>query len=126
MIEAIGLRSSDLNGLSNPYVKVGLVSSNKKRRASAFRHKARRSTYFVEKTLSPQWSHQSFVFDVPANAAFDPKETRRHAMECRIFSIEKLGKDKFLGQGKGPSDFPRPHTQLLITLHQQRTFTCAT
>ena len=98
VIEATGLRSSDLNGLSNPYVSVGLVCSNKKRHIGSFKSKGRRSTYFVEKTLSPQWVHQAFVFDIPEKAASDPKETRRYSLQCVIKSTERFGKDKFLGQ----------------------------
>jgi len=88
-----------LNGLSNPYVKVGL-SGNKKSSIGSFRSKATRSTYYVEKTLSPQWFDQSFVFDVPSKASSDPSETRRFSLQCVIKSSERLGKDKFLGQGK--------------------------
>ncbi len=100
VMEATGLRSSDLNGLSNPYVKVGLINADKKRHAGSFRSKATRTTYYVEKTLSPQWSYQTFVFDVPAKAAIDPRETRRLSIQCVIKSTEKLGKNKFLGQGE--------------------------
>jgi len=100
VLEATGLRSSDLNGLSNPYVKVGLICGNKKKRTGSFKRKATRSTYFIEKTLSPQWCHQSFIFDVPAKASSDPRETRRFSIQCAIKSTEKFGRDKFLGQGK--------------------------
>ena len=90
-----------LNGLSNPYVRVGLVCTNKKRHMGSFRRsKNTRSTYYIEKTLSPQWTHQSFVFDVPERASSDPKETRRYSLQCVVKSIEKFGKDKFLGQGE--------------------------
>lgn len=95
VLEATGLISSDLNGLSNPYVTVSL----KQHQTSAFKKKeSRRSTYFVAKTLSPIWSRQIFVFDVPARAAHDPKETRKFSIQCTVKSMEKLGKDKFLGQ----------------------------
>lgn len=100
MMEATGLKSSDLNGLSNPYVKVSLMSSNNKRRAGSFKHKVSRSTYYVEKSLSPQWSHQSFVFDIPEKASSDQREARRLSIRCVVKSTEKLGKDKFLGQGQ--------------------------
>ena len=100
VLEATGLRSSDLNGLSNPYVKVRLLQENKKRHAGSFRSKATRSTYYVEKTLSPQWTHQSFIFDTPEKAALDPRETRHFSLQCVVKSAEKLGTHKFLGQGK--------------------------
>lgn len=95
VLEATGLISSDLNGLSNPYVTVRL----KQHQTSAFKKKEyRRSTYFVGKTLSPAWSRQIFVFDVPARAAYDPKETRKFSIQCTVKSMEKLNKNKFLGQ----------------------------
>lgn len=101
VLEATGLKSSDLNGLSNPYVKVGLICGNRKKYTGSFKSKpTSRSTYYIEKTLSPQWSHQCFIFDVPEKAANDPKETRRFSLQAVIKSTEKLGKDKFLGQGK--------------------------
>ena len=100
IVQLIRFIFADLNGFSNPYVKVGLICGNKKRHTGSFRSKVTRSTYYVEKTLSPQWSHQSFIFDVPAKASSDPRETRRFSIQCRIKSTEKLGKDKFLGQGE--------------------------
>ena len=100
VMEATGLRSSDLNGLSNPYVQVKLTCANKKRHFGSFSSKATRSTYFVEKTLSPQWCYQSFVFDVPEKASSDPRETRRYSLQCIIKSNDKVIGNKFLGQGE--------------------------
>lgn len=86
--------SANLNGLSNPYAKVSL-----RHRTSAFKSATQsRSTYFIEKSLSPTWSEQIFVFDVPEKAADDPRETRNLSLQCIIKSREKLGKDSFLGQ----------------------------
>jgi hypothetical protein len=95
VLEATGLISSDLNGLSNPYVKVSL-----KHHTSAFKNReSRRSTYFIEKSLSPAWSQQIFVFDLPEKAARDPKETRNFSVQCTVKSMENaLNNDKFLGQ----------------------------
>lgn len=98
VLEATGLRSSDLNGLSNPYAKVGLVYAMKKRRVGSFANQLTRTTYYIPKTLSPQWSDQSFVFDVPERAS-DPGEIRRVSLLCVVKSAE-IGKNKFLGQGK--------------------------
>jgi hypothetical protein len=100
VIEATGLRFSDLNGLSNPYVQVKLTCANKKRHFGSFSSNATRSTYFVEKTLSPQWCYQSFVFDVPEKASSDPRETRRYSLQCIIKSYDKVIGNKFLGQGE--------------------------
>ena len=90
--------NKQLNGLSNPYCKVSLIQGKKKNHPRSFTSKDSRSTYFVEKTLSPQWCRQAFVFDVPEKASHDPRETRRLSLQCVIKSSEKLGKDKFLGQ----------------------------
>lgn len=98
VLEATGLKSSDLNGLSNPYCKVSLVQGKKKKHPSSFASKISRRSYKVEKTLSPQWSRQAFVFDVPEKASYDPRETRRLSILCVVKSSEKFGKDKFLGQ----------------------------
>jgi len=43
---------------------------------------------------------QIFVFDIPAKAADDPKETRNLSLQCTVKSLEKLGQDRFLGQVK--------------------------
>ncbi|KAL7555284.1 hypothetical protein ACHAWF_018921 [Thalassiosira exigua] len=97
VLEATGIRSTDLGGLSNPYVKVGLICGVKKRK-TGFRKRQMRSTYYIASTLNPTWSHQSFVFDLPASASSDPRETRRFSIQCVVKSTEKFGKDKFLGQ----------------------------
>lgn len=103
VMEATGLRSSDLNGFSNPFVQVKLICRNKRRRIGSFgTRNPTRCTYFVEKTLSPQWCDQSFIFDVPERAAYDPKETRRYSIQCVIksvpTSITAFPGNKFLGQ----------------------------
>ncbi len=120
VLEATGLRSSDLNGLANPYakgmrqilnakvvhdnfltcvmIKVGLIYATKKRRVGSFSNKLARTTYYVPKTLSPQWSDQSFVFDVP-ESVYNHEELRRFSILCVLKSSE-IGKNKFLGQGK--------------------------
>jgi hypothetical protein len=52
----------------------------------------------VEKSLSPTWSQQIFVFDIPVKAAYDPKETRNYSLHCTLKSREKIGNHPFLGQ----------------------------
>lgn len=98
VLEATGLRS-DLDGLANPYVKITLACGKTKTAFGLFDQTCHtRHTYYMEKTLSPQWSHQSFVFDVPENAADDPRATRRVTIQCVVKSNEKFGNDVFLGQ----------------------------
>lgn len=98
VMEATGLRSSDLNGFSNPFVQVKLICTNKKTHFGSFN--ATRNTYFVENTLSPQWCYQSFVFDVPEKASYDPKETRRYSLQCVIKSKDTFAGSKFLGRSE--------------------------
>lgn len=99
VLEATGLQSANLSGLSNPYCQVSLIEGKKKMRAFPFGSKVQsRSTYYVEKSVSPQWSRQAFIFDVPPKAAHDPRETRRFSVHCVMKSEEKFGPNKFLGQ----------------------------
>ncbi len=99
VLEAAGLQSAHLSGLSNPYCQVSLIEGKKKMRAFSFGSKVQsRSTYYVEKSVNPQWSRQAFVFDVPWKAANDPRETRRFSIHCVVQSEEKFGPNKFLGQ----------------------------
>eukprot|EP00986_Skeletonema_menzelii_P013165 scaffold7491_cov142-Skeletonema_menzelii.AAC.16 len=99
VLEAAGLQSVHLSGLSNPYCQVSLIEGRKKMQAFSFGSKVQsRSTYYVEKSLNPQWSRQAFVFDVPSKAANDPRETRRFSIHCVVRSEEKFGPAKFLGQ----------------------------
>ncbi len=99
VLEAAGLQSAHLSGLSNPYCQVSLIEGKKKMRAFSFGSKVQsRSTYYVEKSVNPQWSRQAFVFDVPWKAANDPRETRRYSIHCVVQSEEKFGPNKFLGQ----------------------------
>lgn len=93
VLEATGLVSADLNGLSYPYVKISL-----KHQTNAFKSAKSRCTYYMEKTLSPNWSQQIFVFDTPPKAARDPRESRNVSLQCTVKSLEKMGKDRFLGQ----------------------------
>lgn len=99
VLEAAGLQSVHLSGLSNPYCQVSLIEGRKRMRSCSFGSKVQsRSTYYVEKTVNPQWSRQAFVFDVPSKAANDPRETRRFSIHCEVRSEEKFGPNKFLGQ----------------------------
>ena len=99
VLEATGLQSANLSGLSNPYCDVSLIEGKKKMRTFSFGSKVQsRSTYFVEKSVNPQWSRQTFVFDVPLKAANDQREARRLSILCVVQSEEKFGPNKFLGQ----------------------------
>lgn len=97
VLEATGLQSANLSGLSNPYCQVSLIEDRKNTsRSYSFSSKVQsRSTYFVEKTVSPQWSRQAFVFDVPSKAVNNPS---RFSIHCVMKSEENLLPNKFLGQ----------------------------
>lgn len=97
VLEATGLQSANLSGLSNPYCQVSLIEGKMKMHSFGSTVQSR-STYYVEKSVSPQWSRQAFVFDVPSKAAYDPRETRRFSVHCVMKSEEKFGPSKFLGQ----------------------------
>jgi len=92
VIECCGLKASSLGGLSDPYAEVYLKNHLKKRRV--FREKRKR-TYFIEKTVHPQWSNQIFVFDVPEEAV---KMTRGFSLRVNIRDFELFGTRDFLGQ----------------------------
>jgi hypothetical protein len=61
--EAKGLRSADLTGLSDPFVQLSFKAAERSIRRDR-RYKQRFTTYVVEKTLSPKWQNQIFIFNV--------------------------------------------------------------
>ena len=87
IIEAIGLRATDLSGLSDPYCVVKLMNRDGGRR-KIFNGDQKRKTYFVEKTLNPKWKHQAFVFDVNREAV---STTRGFFLRVRIKDFSLLG-----------------------------------
>ena len=95
VLEAIDLKASDLNGLSNPYAELALICRNKKKNLFT-KAKLKRRTYYIERTVAPKWSNQSqvFVFDVPPDAA---TITRGYFIKVQIRSFGVLGRHVHLG-----------------------------
>lgn len=63
VMEAKGLMAADMNGLSDPFVDLGLKTTDRQiRRDKAFRQ--RFATYVIERTLNPKWQNQVFILKV--------------------------------------------------------------
>lgn len=63
VLECRDLHAANLSGLSNPYCVVEV-----KNRSSRGKGNRKKKTYYVEKSLSPAWQGQSFVFNISPNA----------------------------------------------------------
>lgn len=68
VLEAIGLNPGDEIGACNPYCEVVLKGRSKLRKSFLQKRKDRQKTYYQKKSLSPKWTDQAFVFDVPEEA----------------------------------------------------------
>jgi hypothetical protein len=95
VLEATGLRSTYVSGLCNPYCEISLVGRTGSRRSVFLGNADKRKTYFVEKTITPKWANQSFVFDVPQEAV---RVTRGHRLQVKLRSFRLLGQHPHLGQ----------------------------
>lgn len=96
VLEAVGLNSSDVSGLSNPYCKITFRKrTSGKKRHKFFRSIEKRRTYFVEKANNPNWSEQCFVFDVPENAV---DITRGYFLQVKVFNFSFVGKHTLIGR----------------------------
>jgi hypothetical protein len=94
IIEAIGLNAADISGLVNRYYEVKLRNSE---RASPifFSKTTVKRTPYCEKTLSPKWCNQKFVFGVPEEAS---NSLRGYSIAVQVKSFGFLGVDLLLGQ----------------------------
>jgi hypothetical protein len=97
IIEAVGLNAADISisGLCNPYCEVKLKNSTKASSRGLFSKQTVRRTYYIEKTLSPKWCEQKFVFNVPENAS---DCLRGYSVAVKVKSFGFLGVDLHLGQ----------------------------
>jgi hypothetical protein len=93
VLEAVGLRSENITGLCNPFAEVYL-KTGAGARASLFKKKDVRRTYFVRKTANPTWNSQSFVFDVPPEACYVP---RGRSVQVRVRNYRVVGGHSLLG-----------------------------
>jgi C2 domain/SHR-binding domain of vacuolar-sorting associated protein 13/PDZ domain len=95
VIEAVGLQGSDFVGSCNPYCEVYLKGRSKSRQYFFQKRLNKRTTYFIEKSLNPQWTDQKFVFDVPEEAV---TVTRGHHLLIKLRNFRLVGQHPVLGQ----------------------------
>jgi len=75
VVEARGLLAKDLNGKSDPYVKI--TCDDWKER-----------TKIIKETLNPKWEQEVFELEYSA--------TRKHIV-FKVMDHDKIGRDEFLG-----------------------------
>ena len=92
--EAVGLNPTDFIGGCNPYCEVSLKGRSQSRK-HLFQKRHKQKTYFIEKSLSPKWKDQIFVFDVPRAAV---RVTRGHSIEVKLRNFRLVGQHSILGQ----------------------------
>jgi hypothetical protein len=95
VLEAVGLRSSDFVGSSNPYCEVFYKGRSRSRKHFLQKRKNKRKTYFIEKTSNPRWNDQYFVFDVPEAAI---EINRGHSIQIVVRDFRSVGQHPILGQ----------------------------
>ena len=95
VLEAVGLRSSDLVGNCNPYCEVFYKGKLRSRKHFLQKRKNKRKTYFVEKASHPRWNDQNFVFDVPEAAI---ESNRGHSIKIIVRDFRNIGQHPILGQ----------------------------
>ena len=94
--EAKGLRAGDISGLSDPFVQLGLKVNDRLLKRDAGYRQQRFTTYVVEKTLSPKWQNQLFIFRVPPEAHANPKA---YSIRVKVKDFDgPVKKSDFLGQ----------------------------
>ncbi|CAB9515429.1 Putative vacuolar protein sorting-associated protein [Seminavis robusta] len=95
VLEAVGLNPENEIAFCNPYCEVILKGRSKLRKSFFERIRDRGKTYYAKKSLSPKWTDQIFVFDVPAEAV---SVTRGHSIHVRVRNFRFVGAHKMLGQ----------------------------
>lgn len=95
VLEATGLSPDNYVGVCNPYVEVSLRSASDIGRNLIQRFtKQCRRTYFIRRSVNPQWNSQSFIFNVPSLAAVI---TRGHAVKVKVRNFRRVGRHANLG-----------------------------
>ncbi|CAM9173475.1 unnamed protein product, partial [Phaeothamnion confervicola] len=103
VLAARKLRATDLRGHSDPYCVCYLkLPDGRERGSGSLREYSgqRAETYCCEKTLSPTWCGQRFVFRVPPEAAAGSK--RGFTLRVLVLSREFFRPNDFLGQADVP------------------------
>ena len=95
VLEAVGLHPSDFVGSCNPYCELILKGRSKSRKHFFQKRRNKRKTYYIEKSLEPKWTDQTFLFDVPEEAI---SVTRGHSIQVQVRNFRHIGQHPILGQ----------------------------
>ena len=83
IMKARDLKAKDINGYSDPYVKLWLLKHGRK--------ELKRKTGIVEKELNPVYN-ESFIFDVPIS------EVRNVSLRISVMDYDTLGRNERIGE----------------------------
>eukprot|EP00914_Ancora_sagittata_P010845 GHVO01021154.1.p1 GENE.GHVO01021154.1~~GHVO01021154.1.p1 ORF type:complete len:195 (+),score=30.41 GHVO01021154.1:561-1145(+) len=83
IIKARELKAKDINGLSDPYVKVWMLHEGKKIE--------KKKTTIKEKNLNPVFN-ESFIFNVPY------ENIRKTSLSISVMDYDRLGRNELIGQ----------------------------
>jgi hypothetical protein len=93
ILEAAGLNPDNyIGGACNPYAVINLKFNGSRK---WFRKTDVRRTYFVKKSVNPVWNSQSFLFNVPEEAA---SVTRGHYVSIHIRNFRPFSWHSTLGK----------------------------
>jgi hypothetical protein len=95
VLEAVGLNPSDFVGSCNPYCELILKGRSKSRKHFFQKRRNKRKTCYIERSLEPKWTDQTFVFDVPEEAI---SVTRGHSIQVKVRNFRHIGQHPILGQ----------------------------
>lgn len=111
VLEAAGLKQTDVVGHCNPYCEVFLRGRSKRNRGIfSSKGAVKKKTYYMNKTTSPKWIDQYFVFDVHADAVQKIRDYTAH-IKVRHFRI--IGQHAYLGQINVPLRCLRDQKELI-------------
>jgi len=85
VVSAIGIKASDLNGLSDPYARITLLNS---------KFSLVRQTRTIMKTLHPRWN-ENFWFHVVTSSDDKRRPSDRH-LRVELYDYDRVTKDDFL------------------------------
>ena len=95
ILEATGISSDSINSSCNPYCDVRLKHGHSRHRL--FGKRDCRKTYYIRDTFTPVWNKQSFVFQVPPEAA---GATRGYKIVVRVRNYSSLRFHKIIGYAR--------------------------
>ena len=108
LLSATGLSPDNYVGQCNPFVEIYLKKGSGRR--NLFQRNKSQRTYYVRRSVNPQWNSQSFVFDVPAEAV---SVTRGHAVKVKVRNFRGLANHPILGRAQIDLHSVRGHNPLV-------------